>query len=338
MISLDGRTGEGGGQILRTALSLSLVTGQPFRMTSIRARRRSPGLMRQHLTAVQAAAEVGQAAVEGAAVGSTELTFRPGALRGGELRFATGTAGSTTLIFQTLLPALLRAPTPSTVELSGGTHNPMAPTFDFLEQAFLPLMRRIGIEIEASIDAWGFYPAGGGQLRFRVAPWASPAPLRLTERGATLARRAVAAVSGLPFAVADRELTALGQTLGWSNCKPFMVRNPRGPGNVLSATVESEHVTELFSAVGEKGKLAEAVADEVAGQVRAYEAHGAPVGEHLADQLLLPLALGRGGVFRTGAPSQHTLTQIDTIRRFLGAAIRCDDLGDGGFEIEVTPA
>lgn len=336
MIQLDGRSGEGGGQILRTALSLSLVTGQPFRMTAIRARRRSPGLMRQHLTAVQAAAEVGQASVEGAAIGSTELSFRPGSVRPGDYSFATGTAGSTTLIFQTLLPALLRAAAPSTLLLAGGTHNPMAPTFEFLDRVFLPVLGRLGARVEASLLAPGFYPAGGGQARYQIAPWTDPAPLTLLARGAVVKRSATALLSAVPFSVAERELQALTGALSWEAAegRPLVVRNARGPGNVLWAQLDCEHVTELMSSVGERGKPAEAVAGEVVAEVRAYLAHGAPVGEHLADQLLLPLALGRGGVFRTGAPSQHTLTQIETIRYFLGVTIRCEQAGEQ-WEIEV---
>lgn len=337
MMHLDGRRGEGGGQILRTALSLSLVTGEPFRMSAIRARRRVPGLMRQHLTAVQAAAAVGGAAVEGAEIGSTELTFRPGPIRGGEHRFAIGTAGSATLVFQTLLPALLRAPTPSTLHVEGGTHNPMAPSFDFLERVFLPQLRRIGVDVRAELLRWGFYPAGGGHLVFHVEPWVNPAPLSLLERGDARALWATAVLAGLPFAVAERELEVVGRGLGLREAdrRPLMVRNSRGPGNALLIGVEFEHVSELIVALGEKGKTAERVAEEALEEARAYLAHGAPVGEHLADQLLLPMALGRGGRFRTGAPSPHTLTQVETLQLFLGVSPRCEKVGDSVWEIEV---
>jgi RNA 3'-terminal phosphate cyclase (ATP) len=339
MLQLDGRSGEGGGQILRTALSLALVTGQPFRLTSIRARRRTPGLLRQHLTSVQAAASIGNASVEGAEIGSTELTFRPGALQGGEHRFAVGTAGSATLVFQTALPALLRASTPSTILLEGGTHNPMAPSFDFLERAFLPLLRRIGADVRAELRSWGFYPAGGGHLAFHVEPWVNTYPLALLERGEHRATWAVAAYAGLPFAVAERELEAVGRALGIAAAdrRPLVVRNSRGPGNALLVGIEHEHVTELIAALGEKGKSAEQVAAEAAEEARAYLAHGAPVGEHLADQLLLPLALGQGGVYRTGPLSLHTQTQIETIQRFLSATIRVREVSEAVREIEVNP-
>src|SRR5688572_7099138 len=164
MIRIDGSVGEGGGQILRTALSLSLATGTPFQIENIRAGRKNAGLLRQHLTAVLAAAEIGSAETAGASLGSTALTFTPKSVRGGEFRFAVGTAGSATLVFQTILPALLLAGTPSRVEIEGGTHNMAAPPFDFLKRTFLPVLRRMGANISLELKRYGFYPAGGGRL------------------------------------------------------------------------------------------------------------------------------------------------------------------------------
>lgn len=340
MLHIEGHRGEGGGQILRTSLSLSLITGQPFRMTSIRAGRSKPGLMRQHLTAVLAAAEVGNATVDGASIGSTELIFRPSTVRGGDYRFAVGTAGSTSLIFQTLLPALLRAQTPSHLHLEGGTHNPMAPSFDFIERVFLRQLRRIGVDIQANLQQWGFYPAGGGQLSFQISPWVNPEPFTLLERGDLQAIWAIAALTtGLPFTIVDRELTIVRQGLGLraEDGRPLMIRNSRSPGNVLMIGIEHQLIEELVVVLGEKGKNAEVIAKTAVDEVHSYLAHGAPVGEHLADQLLLPLAIGRGGVYRTGTPSQHTLSQIETIRRFLEVKIRCDAVNKQSWEIEVIP-
>lgn len=336
MLHIDGSGGEGGGQILRTSLSLSLVTGVPFKMTHIRARRKAPGLMRQHLTAVLAAAEVGQAQVDGAAIGSTELVFSPGKLRGGSFRFAVGTAGSTQLVFQTLLPALLRAPAPSQIEMEGGTHNPMAPPFDFIDQVFLPVLRGMGVEVQASLDSYGFYPAGGGRVRFVVQPCPEPGLLDLRERGAILRCSGSALVAGLPFDIADRELREMEVGLGWprSSLRPLVIKNSRGPGNALLATLESENLTEMCSAVGERGKPADRVAGEVIEQARAYLAHGAPVGEHLADQLILPMILGKGGVFRTGPLSLHARTQIETVRRFIDRKIEVREV-EGAHEVAV---
>ena len=195
MISIDGSFGEGGGQILRTALGLSLVTGQPFRIEKIRAGRRNPGLLRQHLTAVKAAAKIGQAEIAGVNIGSTQLTFTPGRVAHGDYQFAVGTAGSATLVLQTILPALLVSgdqdqQTQLTIE--GGTHNPFAPPFDFLSQAFLPLLERMGVRVEARLERYGFYPAGGGRIEITIKPAKRLEPIELNERGKILNRRATA--------------------------------------------------------------------------------------------------------------------------------------------------
>ena len=340
MLTIDGSRGEGGGQILRTALGLSLVTGQPFRMTGVRAGRARPGLLRQHLTCVHAAATIGEARVSGDAIGSSELTFSPTTLRAGEHRFAVGTAGSTLLVWQAILPGLLRAPGPTTVHLEGGTHNPAAPPFEFIERVFAPLVTRLGASLTVHLEQAGFYPAGGGQLRMEVTPWTEARPLHLRERGAVREVEATALLAGgIPFAVAERELGAVAGALGWppERCRPRVIRSSRGPGNVLLARIESEHATELVSAVGERGKAAEAVAADVIAQVQAYLDHGAPVGEHLADQLMLPLALGAGGSFVAGPLSLHARTQVETMRLFLGDLVRVTDQGPRVL-VEVAPA
>src|SRR5512136_2571133 len=170
MITIDGSQGEGGGQILRTSLALSLVTGQPFRMERIRAKRQKPGLLKQHLTAVEAAKTVGCAEVTGAALGSQTLEFKPGPVTPGNYRFAVGTAGSATLVLQTVLPPLLVASGPSTLTLEGGTHNPFAPPFDFLARCFAPVVERMGPRIELKLHRPGFFPAGGGQFEAQITP------------------------------------------------------------------------------------------------------------------------------------------------------------------------
>ncbi len=337
MITIDGQSGEGGGQILRSALGLSLLTGKPFRVTQIRARRKTPGLMRQHLTSVLAAAEVGQAEVTGASVGSTELLFQPGAVKGGDYTFSVGTAGSTVLVLQTILPALWGAPSPSTVSVEGGTHCIKAPTFDFLERTFVPVVNRMGAKIEVSLERNGFYPAGGGLIRAKVTPQGPLGRLDLRERGALRPAFVTALVAGLPYHVADRELSFLAAALGWprESMRPTVDRHSRGPGNVLMAYLESDALTEVISSVGERGKPAEEVASLLVAEIKAHLAHGAPVGEHLADQLLLPMALGAGGVFRTGPLSLHTTTQIETIRLFLDVPIEAAEVGAGVWEVRV---
>ena len=205
-ITIDGSEGEGGGQILRTALALSLVTGRPFRIDGIRAGRRKPGLMRQHLTAVQGAAQVSGARVSGGDLGSRTLSFEPSQVRGGEYRLAVGTAGSATLVLQTVLPALLLAREPSRLTLEGGTHNPYAPPFDFLARTFLPILRRMGASIDVRLEMHGFYPAGGGRFAVAIEPCAALGRLSLLERGATrVTARAI--VASLPETIAKRELS-----------------------------------------------------------------------------------------------------------------------------------
>ena len=169
-IIIDGSEGEGGGQVLRTSLSLSAITDKPVRIENVRGKRKKPGLFRQHLTAFKAAAEICDARVEGAELKSSEIAFHPGKIKGGEYRFDIGTAGATNLVAQTVLPILTHADTKSTVTITGGTHNQWAPTFDFLNQAFLPQFRKMGGRATAEIHAYGFYPAGGGSVTLHVKP------------------------------------------------------------------------------------------------------------------------------------------------------------------------
>lgn len=339
MIEIDGASGEGGGQVLRSALALSLVTGTPFRIGNIRAGRKRPGLMRQHLTAVNAAAEIGRARVVGADVGARELVFEPGQVRAGDYRFSVGTAGSATLVFQTVFPALALATGRSTVTVEGGTHNSMAPPFDFLARVFLPLVGRMGPRCTATLERPGFYPAGGGRFAVAIDPVPAFGALTLTERGEIRSRRATAVVALLARSIAERELKAVRDRLEWdpSTCRVESVDGAVGPGNVVSVELESEHVTELFTGFGERGVSAERVGAGVADEAREYLAAGVPVGRHLADQLLLPMALGGGGRFRTVKPSSHTRTHVELLRLFLGTEIQVREVGENAWEIEVPP-
>ena len=324
MLTIDGSQGEGGGQILRTALALSLVSGTPFTIEKIRGGREKPGLLRQHLTAVNAAVAVGEAEAEGATLGSQTLVFRPRAVKPGDYRFAIGTAGSTGLVIQTVLPALLIASGPSTLTLEGGTHNPAAPPFDFLERAFLPLVASMGPRVSAVLNCPGFYPAGGGRCTVSILPAARLEPLTLLERGAIKRRQARALVARLPRQIADRELAVVRTRLGWSEDELETVivdGSAPGPGNVLLLEIESEHLTEIFCGFGEVGTRAESVAEHAAKEARRYLAAGVPVGVHLADQLLVPLALAGGGSFRTIGLSSHSRTNLDVIRLFLPTRI-----------------
>ena len=337
VVTLDGSMGEGGGQILRSSLTLSLITGRPLRIDRIRAGRPRPGLRRQHLAAVTAAAEVGGAEVWGAALGSTRLSFAPGRTRSGDYYFSIGTAGSTTLVVETILPALLTADASSRLTVEGGTHNPQAPPFEFLARSFLPVLRQLGMCAVVELRRPGFFPAGGGLLEVTVEPLRSPKPLDLLERGEIRSCRARALVASLPEKIGQRELRRVHDELGWSkdSLEVIEVRNSRGPGNVLSLEIESDALTEVFTGFGRRGKRAEAVADEVIEEAKAYLASPAPVGPHLADQLLLPMALAGGGRFRTSTLTRHTSTNMEVLRSFLDLEVRASEEDDGTWRVEM---
>jgi RNA 3'-terminal phosphate cyclase (ATP) len=320
MIEIDGSEGEGGGQVLRSALSLSMCTNQPFRIVNIRAKREKPGLMRQHLTAVRAAAEICDANVVGDEVGSRELTFRPGVVKPGNYGFSIGTAGSCTLVLQTVLPPLLTASTSSQIRISGGTHNKASPPVDFLQRAFLPLVERMGPKVNLDLVRHGFFPRGGGEILATVTPATRLSVLSLMERGARRGGYAESYIAAIPMHVASRELEIVGKMLNWP-VEQLHVRGLSGevgPGNALTITVEHDAVTEVFTGFGEKGVSAEQVAKGAAERARAYLAAPVAVGRHLADQLLLPMALAGGGEFTTLPVSAHFQSHAAIIRTFLG--------------------
>ncbi|HET7220101.1 MAG TPA: RNA 3'-terminal phosphate cyclase [Vicinamibacterales bacterium] len=335
MVIIDGSTGEGGGQVLRTSLALALATGTPFRIEKIRARRRKPGLMRQHLTAVQAAAAVGRALVHGAETGSQTLTFEPRALAPGDYTFSVGTAGSATLVLQTILPPLLRAAAPSTITLEGGTHNPWAPPFDFLERAFLPVVNRLGPRVTVALERAGFYPAGGGRFVAAIAP-APIAALTLCARGEIVTRRVRGVVSNLSRGIAEREVRTALELLNWSaDAGQIATVDGPGPGNVVVIEIGCEHAVEVCTGFGEVGVTSEAVARRAVDDARRYLATDVPVGCHLADQLLPIMALGQGGVFRTMTLSQHARTNADVIRRFIDLDVDVVDESRDAVRVEM---
>ena len=337
MITIDGSFGEGGGQILRSSLALSLVTGMPFRIQNIRARRSRPGLMRQHLTAVCAAMDVGQADVKGAEVGSKFIEFVPHTVQAGNFHFAVGTAGSATLVLQTVLPALLVADQPSRLVLEGGTHNPYAPPFDFLSEAFLPVIEIMGPKVQAQLDRPGFYPAGGGRFTVHITPVPQLQGFERTQRGKLCHCEARALVARLPASIAERELTTLRRQLQWTDqsCRIEEVSNSLGPGNALIVKVVHHDATEVFVGFGERRVPSETVAQRAAEQVKRYLAAGVPVGPHLADQLIVPLALAGQGRFRTVNLSRHTETNIAVVQQFLGVEFAQERTGEDAVEISI---
>jgi RNA 3'-terminal phosphate cyclase (ATP) len=323
MIVLDGSVGEGGGQILRSALTLSMITGRPFRIENIRANRSKPGLMRQHLVAVNAAASICGADVAEAALGSTALTFVPGPIKAGDYTFAIGSAGSCTLVLQTVVPALLFADAASTVRISGGTHNPMAPPVEFLQRAYCRALGLMGAEVAIDIERAGFYPAGGGMLVARIAPCTGLRKIAMLERGVPVRTFAEALVADVTASVALRELEVVERkmSLGPEDLRVRQLPAGTGPGNVLLITLEYEHAVEVFSAIGEKGVPAHAVAGRAVEEARDYIASQAAVGEHLADQLMMPMALAGGGNFSASTVSNHSRTNAQVIATFLPISI-----------------
>jgi RNA 3'-terminal phosphate cyclase (ATP) len=338
MITIDGSEGEGGGQVLRNAAALSLVTGEHFRITNIRGKRPKPGLMRQHVTAIEAASVIGGAETTGLAVGSTELSFKPGKVSPGDYHFAVGTAGSTSLVLQTVLMPLIFADAPSRLVLEGGTHNMMAPPFEFLERCFLPIINRMGPTVTAKLIRHGFYPRGGGRVEVEI----TPAPLRRIEcvdRGALISRSAMAYIAGLSAEIAEREIKEAKKRLpDWPEDAFAIRRLPEsvGPGNIVMIEAAYENVTEISSGFGKLGASSESIAKDAARRVAGFMATDAFAGPYLADQLLLPFALAGGGQFTTVKPSQHSRTAADIIALFTGRVTRFEENTKGPWLVNLV--
>lgn len=295
---------------------------------------------RKGLTAVRAAAEVSRATVEGAAIGSRQIVFAPRSVRSGDYRFSIGTAGSTTLVFQSILPALLCAEGTSTLAFEGGTHNPKAPPFEFIERTYVPLVNRMGPTVQVQLERRGFYPAGGGRFTAVVQPATRLHGIDLGERGRVRDRRALAIVSRLPRHIAERELQVVAHKMGWKARELHIEESTdaHGPGNALLLAVECEYVTEVFSAIGEIGVPAETVAGRAVRECRQYLDAGVPVGAHLADQLLLPLAIAGAGSFVTESLTLHATTHIELIRQFLPVDVQVDTNAEGASLVRLTSA
>jgi RNA 3'-terminal phosphate cyclase (ATP) len=330
-IVLDGSQGEGGGQILRTALTLSLLTGRAFRMVKIRANRDKPGLRPQHQKAVQAAAALGQANVAGGGIGARELTFWPKPYEPRDLSIDIGTAGSTGLVLQTLhLPLALRTELPTRLVLAGGTYNPKAPAFSFLDTTWRAYLAAFGMPLTLSMSAAGFYPRGGGRLEALIKP-ATPHPFVQTDRGPLLRLHGVAGVANLADDIARRMRDrAVERLFGHGFAAEIELARWVSPGQGAALSLTAEHegrVPTTFVGLGERGKPAEAVADEAVAELLAYEAvENAAVDPHSADQILLPLAFAPGrSEFTVSEITDHLRTNAETIRAFLDRSITIEE-------------
>lgn len=333
LITIDGAQGEGGGQILRSSLTLAALTGRPLRIHNIRAGRAKSGLLRQHLAAVQGAAAVCGAEVDGAELRSRALYFKPGPIRPGHHTFAIGSAGSASLVCQTVLPLLL-GQGDSELVFEGGTHNKQAPPWDFLEHVYFPLLRRMGAQVDARLERAGFYPAGGGRMIVRLSGGRpGPVPPITRSVGGTLGDLQMSAWvshNGLPENIVKRALAALraGLDLPRDAARPRPLPSP-GTGGAFCVRLQQGDAVELVTGFAERGRSTEEIAEEVITQATTWRDQTAPVGEHLADMLVLLAAL-YGGAFHTGTWSLHSATHVLVVRAFLGEeAVFVEESADG---------
>lgn len=328
MINIDGSWGEGGGQILRTCLSLATITGQPVRINRIRANRPKPGLAAQHLTSVRAAATLCQAEVGGDTLGSMTLEFMPTRPpQAGHYTFDVtearegGSAGAVTLILQTIIIPLALANGRSKVILKGGTHVAWSPPVTYIEEVYLPILQQLGVQAQVKLKAWGWYPRGGGEVELRVTGNQQPlSSLQLLERGKIRQIRGLAVVTELPAHIpqrmANRATNLLQEANLPSQIKPVRERGI-APGAGIFLTAEYEHSRAGFSALGGRGIPAERVAETAVQELLKFHAQATPVDTFLGDQLLLPLALSSQiSQYRVASISQHLSTNAWVIEQF----------------------
>ncbi len=339
MITIDGSFGEGGGQILRTSLALAAITGQPVTIESIRVRRPKPGLRPQHLTGALAVAEICDAEMTGAKVDSTRLTFKPNAIKPGSYLFDVSriraSAGSVNLISQTVLWPLTFAGKPSRVTIKGGTHVPFAPTSNYIEETFLPAVAAMGVRCHYSMTRAGYYPIGGGEVTIEIPAVEQLRPISISERGEPIQVELTSAVSNLPTAIADRQLdTALARIrrMGIEPRSRIEQYPSPGKGTIVFISLTAGSARAGFQSLGEIKKRAETVADEACDDLEAYVSSGAALDKHLADQLIIPVALADApSRFTTCEITQHLLTNIAIVEKFLPARFRVSGgLGEPG--------
>lgn len=332
VVRIDGSFGEGGGQILRTSLALSCAIGKPVEISNVRKERKNPGLQPQHLTAVMAAASIAAAEVQGAELSSTALRFRPNRTIGGTYRFDVsarkGSAGSATLVLQTILLPLCFAEQASLVIVKGGTHVPWSPSFHYLRSVVNPLLGRLGVRTEYSISSWGWYPIGGGQISAQITPVRELRPLTVIQRGKLLRLSGISAISNLPRHIAarqrERALAILSRRGIDASIEILSAPSP-GKGSFLFLAAEFEHVTAGFGSLGAIGKRAEEVADEASNELLSYLQARGTLDPHLADQVVPWLAFCQGqSEFTTSRVTRHLLTNLWVVRQFLDIDVQVE--------------
>jgi RNA 3'-terminal phosphate cyclase (ATP) len=338
MIEIDGSLGEGGGQVLRSALCLSIITRVSMRIFNIRANRSKPGLQAQHLKAVDAASAISHAAVQRAYMGSQDLIFEPGEIRTGRYKFEISTAGSNSLVLQTILVPLSLGNSASTVIITGGTHVPWAPCFHYIEQQWLPFMNAIGFQARVDLSSAGFYPQGGGRIDATIRPAAQIQPLQLEERGRLLSIEGISAVANLDLSIAERQkrqslhrllpvcpnthIKIVQLPSRFKGTLLFLLARFKVSGDEIPHSISAQA---CYYALGEKQKPAERVADEAADALLGFLEGDGLIDQYLADQLLLPLAFASGASrFCTPCLTQHLLTNAQIIHQFTPAHIEID--------------
>lgn len=341
-LTIDGSYGEGGGQILRSALSCSIIFSKPVEIINIRKGRKKGGLQPQHLTCVNACRDISDAHVEGNEIGSTMLRFNPQVVKGGSFTFDVaekrGSAGSVSLVIQTLILPLTSCPKPHRLTVLGGTHVPWSPPFHFLKYVFIPVIEKMGCTINISIDKWGWYPTGGGVVHSDLMPSAGLRGIRIEERGRLLRIYGISAVSNLPSSIADRQ-----RAEGLKNLKgldvdidiELLTAPSPGKGTFFFIVAEYERVSAGFSSLGALGKTAEDVAREASRDFLEYHKSNGAVEPHLADQLIPYVAMSpESSSFTTTKITRHLMTNIWTVKHFVNADIRV--LGREGEEGKVV--
>jgi RNA 3'-terminal phosphate cyclase (ATP) len=321
-VFIDGSIGEAGGQILRTSLTLSCITGKRLHIENIRAARPKPGLAKQHLSCVQAACHICNGKCKGASPGSKVLDFQPGPVQNGDFHFDIGSAGSATLVIQTLLPVLFLADKPSSVTVTGGTHNPLAPPFDFLAETFLPAIAAAGFPANCKLEKFGFFPAGGGKITFDIQPWQKSVSgghqmINLCQPCKHLQAHALIYTAKLPTHIAQRQEKLLLQSqLNIQNIQHIEVKDSDGPGNAVCIRLRGSSHTTIFTAFGMRGKPSKQVINEVVSLARDFLASGAAIDRFLADQLLIYMTISKAGCYTTNELSGHLLTNMEIIKKF----------------------
>ncbi len=331
LIEIDGSYGEGGGQILRTSLALSAILKKPFMIHHIRSKRKNPGLQTQHLKAIEAVAQMTEAQTEGVRLGSQEVKFYPKKIISKDYRFEIPTAGSLTLLLQAVLPPLCLAHTPSKITLVGGTHVPWSPPFHYFSEVLVPSLKRIGIHMETSLEKWGFYPKGGGVMRVDIFQTGELKPVCLKNRGMLKKIRGLSATAHLPKHIAQRQKEEAIQRIQREMAMDAEIEvlwevPSNSPGSFFFLLAEFEEVVAGFSALGEKGKPAERVADEAVDLLMEYMGSGGCLDSHLADQFVLWMALAKGrSSLTTTRMTDHLLTNLWVIEHFLDVKILKDE-------------